>query len=215
VDGPEMVLADRFGNPQHATFTREYGTVRVPFAFPYGAVFVAWESRDVVDQWITRSGTANSSRTRVLATLNHIRRCGYSILGPAFASSLLMGEFVSLLRRAPVTQQAMIEQITAVLVNHDSPNWFLTDIEPALHYSAGLITAPIFGPTAQPRFVASLNLGGQELTGERLTQLAENLRDETQRITTLLDGAAPTLAALPASTRKGRPAERTGNSGAK
>lgn len=179
--GEHIVFLARAGEPSAHGVPVHVGQ-RVPLVPPIGAVFVAWGN---AQSWL--AGAADPGRLREV--LEVVRLRGYSVALEAETRQQL-GHAVDDLATNPSNDQlrTQVEQLVSGLGERE---YQLHQVDPAERYDVSMIAAPIFGAASQ--VVLAMTLLGFEgkLSGSRVTELGERLRDVALVVTRRTRGRKP------------------------
>ncbi|HEY4332629.1 MAG TPA: helix-turn-helix domain-containing protein [Ilumatobacteraceae bacterium] len=185
VAGNDVVFLARAGAHRARGIAVHVGQ-RVALVPPLGSVFVAWQAPERIDAWI--GGSTDAAHAR--AVLAHVRDRGYSIAVEADARRGL-GAALDHLADAPLDAlvRGSIGGIVDELGRHD---YQLAAVDPARAYDVAVITAPVFDASGQPLLALTLLGFDPGLSGRRVIELGERIRDAGLVITKQSRGRIPT-----------------------
>lgn len=168
---------------------------RIPPRPPLGAVLVAWQGDEAIDDWLGGSGSTvpparHSQYARDLAV---IRERGYAVELRAPIQervAWLADELRTAVRdrRATAHIHDLVDQAIGELADEDV---LLTDIEPDRSYQPSSINAPVFDVDGSVALIVCLIDAPAPLPGADITAVGERVRDITTEITRTLHGRPP------------------------
>jgi DNA-binding IclR family transcriptional regulator len=149
--------------------------VRLPLMAPVGAPFIAWSSRDRIDEWIGRRPDSPDHETveRWHRELERLRGRGFQVLLRSPAS----GYFPKLL--ADLAGGEVVADYKNYIVEYveasDGTMHQLEEIEPGRMYDVMLIAAPIFDQGGQAVYNLCIGDLADQISGETIQELADRL----------------------------------------
>jgi DNA-binding IclR family transcriptional regulator len=160
----------------------------IPLVPPFGAVFVAWEGAEVVDQWLERGDLSAQERDRYLRALESIRRNGYSVAIAPTRREELAGTLESL-TAAPTTpgEQQRRDRIIHEISHGE---YLLEKIGTHSAVRVSQISAPVFDSRARVTVSIRLLGSGFEMDSGEIEILGSRLRDAAARATRASGGVA-------------------------
>jgi flavin reductase (DIM6/NTAB) family NADH-FMN oxidoreductase RutF/DNA-binding IclR family transcriptional regulator len=188
VAGDQMVLIATANTSRSREVPINMGQ-RIPFAPPLGTVFVAWATPEVQKAWLDRLGSDPQKRAAMLATLQEVRRHGYSVgRGRAWHSDVRQ----LLSRLIPGTKDPSDAELRSEL--HRLVRTLPADFEsPAtgLAETVQTINTPVFGPDGSVVLALSLMEATGKSFGEEASGQAHRLIAAAEVVTKALGGIRP------------------------
>lgn len=188
VIGREILIMALEGRPARQLPHMALGQ-RLPLNPPLGEVFMAWSSRERIEDWLGHLGTGVDSATRdhLDDALTQVRMRGYSV--NLFTDRLLrVSHILTELASAPLRTD-LHTQLTEVVASLGS-GYELLDTDPDKTYEAALIAAPVFGADGSVVFAITVS-GLPGPSGRDIVRTAEQLASVTLHLTRQIGGQVP------------------------
>lgn len=168
----EAVVRERASSYSHLGWAAQLGR-RFPLQPPFGNVFMAWSSADEIERWLMRvePGSASDMRVRALASLEFLRRNGFSF---GLRTEHLQGE---------VHAQSLVYRA-------DKTDYVPAELSEGGSYDLAFVAAPIFD-TQGVAFVMALMGFTATARGVEVMQIGERLREACDRVTKSIGGKRP------------------------
>jgi len=199
--GDEILILALEGRPSQRTRGLTVGQ-RIPFAPPFGEIWLAYGGPDAVQRWLRRAAhsdgpdgaelpaeTDERTVVRLHEALEKVRERGYAV---NLRSEQLRAfrDAITLLVRRPsnVSLQQRLQEVTAGL----GSGYELLAENPATTYEAEMIIAPVFGPDGSVVFAITLS-GLAPRTGAEIAQIAARLVETGLSLTRAIGGRAPAV----------------------
>ncbi len=179
--GEHIVFLARAGEPSAHGVPVHIGQ-RVPLVPPIGSVFVAWGN---AESWLAKAVDPQ----RLREVLEVVRRRGYSVALEAEARQQL-GHAVDGLAADPSNEQlrAEVEHLVSGLGERQ---YQLHQLDAGRRYDVSMIAAPIFGTAGQVVLAMTLLGFKGKLSGSKVAELGERLRDVALVVTKRTRGRRP------------------------
>jgi len=181
VVGEDMVLVARAGTLRTEVIPTAVGQ-RIPFEPPLGTAFVAWASDAARDAWLKRMESSDEARASLDATLDAVRRAGYSVArGHRWHS-----ETAEILTReqpdqhGDETSQQLHELIRVLPPDYENPDVAGDDVR--------TVNTPVFGPNGSVVLVLSVTVAGRRSLTADLVWTGERIRSAAAAVTKALEG---------------------------
>ncbi|MBI2168916.1 MAG: helix-turn-helix domain-containing protein [Actinobacteria bacterium] len=197
--GDEMVIVARSGVPGSLGLRNLDDVVqigrRLPLVPPLGTVFMAWAPDEEIERWLALAGrtTPEEELARYRAAVAAARERGF-VVGLEADPRATLGR--ALAQLAGDERAARVRDVVESLVDdlgHDE--YVLVDLQPEASYFVNHVVAPVFG--ADGEVVLALSLFGfrGRVSGLRVEECGQALRDACARVTASIRGHAPEAAA--------------------
>ncbi len=201
VVGGDIVVIDGAGEDDDAVAARRGR--RTPLAAPFGALHVAWSSREDVATWIetTVEELTEQRREEYGTLLAALRRQRYAVSPLDEAGVRLRGELVELAGDVPSDElRTMALALASALRSRD---YLPDELAPGRQLGVDTIAAPVFHAGARPDFTVAINVRRHQMPTEDVAALASDLLDATRRMTRLVGGGEPASHVVEGLVRSG------------
>jgi DNA-binding IclR family transcriptional regulator len=168
-------------------------TVRLPWAPPIGALFVAWGDEPTIEAWLARAATVDAVGPAHEA-LPAIRREGFAVTMASREWRALVDPAAEP-ERAGTDPAAVEEARRARLLAVARQPLIVPHLEDDATYGASDVGAPVFGPSGRVELVVSLSgLAGRTSTGAELRALGRRVAAAGDELTSAVGGQRPVAA---------------------
>ncbi|GAA0957091.1 flavin reductase [Actinocorallia libanotica] len=163
---------------------------RMPFAPPYGALFVADRGDEAVDAWLARRNLPLTDTDRafyrdMLARVRE-RRWSLALRAPDHDE---VWEEIDRFSTAPRTPE--LERLTGALLERIKGSYEPGDLEPGRLYDVRLLGAPVYGPDGSVAQVLALFGMPPQADVEQITAWLKRLTGAAEAVTEAIGGRAP------------------------
>jgi DNA-binding IclR family transcriptional regulator len=195
VIGDEILVLALEGRPSHRTRGLTLGQ-RVPFAPPFGEIWLAYGGPEALHSWLRRTGhvSGNLSATYEGETAAELESALAQVRARGYAVNLrtdrlaAYSDALSLLVRRP--GNASLQQRIQEMVADLGAGYVLLDEHPDTRYEVEMIIAPVFGPDGAVVFALTL-VGLAERTGTEIAQIAARIVESGLGLTRAIGGRVP------------------------
>lgn len=167
---------------------------RIPMVPPFGQVFVAWSSREEIEQWLGKPGQYGPEsaqlRDRLLNSLERVRTDGYVVglaNGPAEEVISLVDELTELDREE--LRRRLLEAVP-----RQGADYVAEAIDPDRSYDVANLAVPVFDAEGAVTFSMTLT-GLDDIRGDRLREIADTMLGAARRVTRRIGGKWPQTSA--------------------
>lgn len=161
----EAVVRERTSSVSHLGWAAQLGK-RFPLAPPFGTVFFAWNNQTEVERWLASTSDRRDAidTDRVRASLAFARKLG----------------FATGLRTERLQNEAHAQSLT---YRADKTDYLVAEIDAGNTHDLAFASAPIFDEKGNVVFALALMGFTERLTGARILEIGEELRQECDQIT--------------------------------
>ncbi len=171
-------------DPRHPVPPMRIGEL-IPMVPPLGAVFVAWASTEVIDEWLGADPSLPDERAvQMRATLVNMRRLGFSL---EIRSDEDMGDRV--LNRLQEPPSPVRDRELRRMLSDQEP--LVIEIDPHATYWVTGIGAPVFGPSGVVDLSITLSPVGRSWSGREVMAIGNQVRLAAESVTEELGGNGP------------------------
>jgi DNA-binding IclR family transcriptional regulator len=194
--GRDVIMLARRGLARPGS-RAQYPGDRSPLLAPMGAVFIAWESAEVIARWLERAGLSGRSAQQYRRVLAEVRERHFSVALPALGTPAVTSA-IDQIRAGPVGE-AGERQLAAALLGEEGI-LSLDGLAESAEVTFIAIAAPVFDPGG--RALLSLYIAGpaRPVAAARILQLGRQLAEAAATATRETRGRTPDQA-LPATVR--------------
>lgn len=169
---------------------------RVTLQPPHGTVAMAWQSEDVIEQWLKNDwwGNSHQQNDHQKKTMFDIRTLGlavYGIQNNVDETILHLRELLRSVQAEAHTEilHTKVEQLAAMV---DMRIYTKEELSKRKYRGVSHIIAPVFGPKKQPRYLISLHVMDENVSPDELTHYIKELLVSTEVISNQIGGRQPT-----------------------
>jgi DNA-binding IclR family transcriptional regulator len=189
VVGDEIRVLALEGRPSQRTRGLSLGQ-RIPFAPPFGEIWVAYDDPTAARDWLQRVGDPKpdtASVAHLQTALAQVRARGYAVNLSTEQLSAYSDALEQLLGRP--TSEVLRERGGEAVASLDA-GYELLHAHPDDRYEVAMVIAPVFGPDGSVVFALTL-LQLAERTGREIAQIGERLVGVGLQLTRAIGGHPP------------------------
>jgi len=187
VVGDEIIILAVEGGVSAVTRELRVGQ-RLPLIPPYGPVFLAWSSRDRVDQWLSRvPAEGDGLRPALERTLAVVRDRGYAVVleNDQVAAVQALADQSA---REPWNEE-LRDRLRAA-IPEQADEYSIDEIDEKEEYAVSIIAAPVFGVDSSVVYALTLQ-GFTRLSGSEVIAIGNRLAMTCRVLTRSLGGRMP------------------------
>jgi DNA-binding IclR family transcriptional regulator len=165
---------------------------RVPMVPPFGQVFIAWSSREEIEEWLGTMGHTQEDlvlRQRLLASLERVREDGF-VVGLANDP---VEEVIELIDELTIVDRDAIRRRLLEAIPRQGASYVAEEIRDDGVYDVANLAVPVFDAEGVVVFAMTLT-GLSRVRGDRLRVICDAALGAARRVTRSIGGKWPPAA---------------------
>jgi DNA-binding IclR family transcriptional regulator len=193
--GGQVVVLDRVGDSDNVGQLGVAGS-RYPFDAPVGLMFVAWDTDDAVEGWLSRAPIEleRSRLRRMRAIISACRQTGY-LVERMTEVDVRLHRMLRLVEREP---QAVSQAFATAAAIFGERDYLVQELTRATHASVSVICAPAFDTDGHAHLILSMYVLDEHISVRETREMADRLRGACDAVTAVEQGFDPWLGTVKA-----------------
>lgn len=184
----EVVVLDRFGEAENVGQLGLSGS-RYPFDAPVGLMFVAWDSDEAVQAWLSRApiDLEPARLKRMRAVISACRQTGY-LVERMTDVDVRLHRMLRLIEHEP---QAVSQAFATAAAIFGERDYLIEELSRSRYASVSVICAPSFDMDGRPHLILSAYVMDERVPVSTVRQMGEQLRAACDAVTVVAQGQDP------------------------